>query len=34
MVRNDPGLAQPEHGKIRKQVLTRYGKVLELGDVG
>jgi ATP-dependent DNA helicase RecG len=34
MVRNDPGLAQPEHGKIRKQVLVRYGKVLELGDVG
>ena len=34
MVRNDPGLAQPEHTKIRKQVLARYGKVLDLGDVG
>ena len=34
MVRNDPGLALPQHAKIRKQVLTRYGKVLELGDVG
>ncbi|MCL2119107.1 MAG: ATP-dependent DNA helicase RecG, partial [Planctomycetaceae bacterium] len=34
LVRNDPGLAQPEHAKIRKQVLTRYGQVLDLGDVG
>ncbi len=34
LVRHDPGLAQAEHAKIRKQVLTRYGKVLDLGDVG
>jgi len=34
LVRDDPGLAQSQHAKIRKQVLTRYGKVLELGDVG
>jgi len=34
MVRNDPGLVLAQHAKIRKQVLTRYGKVLELGDVG
>ncbi|MDO4586890.1 MAG: ATP-dependent DNA helicase RecG [Planctomycetia bacterium] len=34
LVQKDPGLAQEEHQKLRKQVLTRYGKVLELGDVG
>jgi ATP-dependent DNA helicase RecG len=34
LVRNDPGLALPEHAKIRKQILNRYGKVLDLGDVG
>ncbi|MDR1958591.1 MAG: ATP-dependent DNA helicase RecG [Planctomycetaceae bacterium] len=33
-VRNDPGLAQEEHKKIRRQILSRYGKVLDLGDVG
>ncbi|MDR1493520.1 MAG: ATP-dependent DNA helicase RecG [Planctomycetaceae bacterium] len=33
-VRNDPGLSRSEHAKIRKQILNRYGKVLDLGDVG
>jgi ATP-dependent DNA helicase RecG len=30
----DPGLAQPEHARLRRQMLTRYGDALELGDVG
>ncbi|TWT85603.1 ATP-dependent DNA helicase RecG [Posidoniimonas polymericola] len=30
----DPGLKDPEHQKLRKQMLYRYGKALELGDVG
>ncbi len=30
----DPGLKDPEHVKLRKQMLYRYGKALELGDVG
>ncbi|MDR1964955.1 MAG: ATP-dependent DNA helicase RecG [Planctomycetaceae bacterium] len=34
MVLADPGLAQPEHAKLRRQMLGRYGKVLNLGDVG
>ena len=34
LVQNDPGLARQEHAKIRKQMLQRYGKVLDLGDVG
>ncbi len=34
MLKDDPGLAQPPHGKLRMQVLKRYGNVLELGDVG
>lgn len=34
MVLADPGLSRPEHLKLRKQMLARYGKVLELGDVG
>ncbi|MGI5831977.1 MAG: ATP-dependent DNA helicase RecG [Thermoguttaceae bacterium] len=34
MVRNDPGLAAPQHHRLRKQVLGRYGQVLKLGDVG
>jgi len=34
LVRNDPGLALPEHAKLRKQMLSRYGAVLNLGDVG
>jgi ATP-dependent DNA helicase RecG len=30
----DPGLIRPEHGKLRRQMLSRYGDALELGDVG
>ena len=30
----DPGLAQAAHGKLRRQMLVRYGQVLELSDVG
>jgi ATP-dependent DNA helicase RecG len=30
----DPGLAKPEHARLRRQMLTRYGHALELGDVG
>ncbi|MCA9241255.1 MAG: ATP-dependent DNA helicase RecG, partial [Planctomycetales bacterium] len=31
---SDPGLRKPEHEKLRKQMLYRYGEALELGDVG
>jgi ATP-dependent DNA helicase RecG len=34
MVASDPGLANPEHSKLRRQVLKRYGAALNLGDVG
>jgi len=34
MIHNDPGLAEPQHAKLRKQMLNRYGTVLNLGDVG
>ncbi|MCL2004928.1 MAG: ATP-dependent DNA helicase RecG [Planctomycetaceae bacterium] len=34
LVQGDPGLARPEHAKLRKQMLSRYGTVLNLGDVG
>jgi len=34
LVNQDPGLAKPEHERLRKQMLKRYGQVLELGDVG
>ncbi|HEX4132248.1 MAG TPA: ATP-dependent DNA helicase RecG [Pirellulales bacterium] len=34
MVMVDPGLGQPAHQRLRKMMLTRYGRVLELGDVG
>ena len=30
----DPGLALPEHARLRRQMLVRYGKALDLGDVG
>jgi len=30
----DPGLKRPEHARLRRQMLTRYGAVLELADVG
>lgn len=31
---SDPGLRAPEHQKLRKQMLYRYGDALALGDVG
>ena len=34
MVDADPGLAEPTLSRLRQMVLTRYGKVLDLGDVG
>jgi ATP-dependent DNA helicase RecG len=34
LVKEDPGLSRPEHAKLRKQMLSRYGAVLNLGDVG
>ena len=30
----DPGLAREEHAKLRRMMLARYGKALDLGDVG
>lgn len=34
LVASDPGLAQPEHARLRQLTLRRYGHALELGDVG
>ncbi len=34
LVAADPGLKHPDHAKLRRQMLVRYGKALELGDVG
>ncbi len=34
MLEEDPGLSSKGHQTIRERVLLRYGKVLELGDVG
>ncbi len=34
LIASDPGLSQSEHARLRRQVLSRYGKALELGDVG
>lgn len=34
LVAADPALAQDEHILLRRMVLVRYGKALELGDVG
>jgi ATP-dependent DNA helicase RecG len=31
---SDPGLKQSDHGRLRRQMLVRYGAALELGDVG
>lgn len=31
---HDPQFTSPDYGKLKKMVLTRYGKVLELADVG
>jgi ATP-dependent DNA helicase RecG len=30
----DPGLARSEHARLRRQMLVRYGRALDLGDVG
>jgi ATP-dependent DNA helicase RecG len=30
----DPGLARPEHARLRRQMLVRYAAALELSDVG
>ncbi len=34
LVAADPGLASPAHEKLRRMMLARYGKALDLGDVG
>ena len=34
VVTADPGLASEEHAKLRRMMVGRYGKALELGDVG
>jgi ATP-dependent DNA helicase RecG len=34
LVTADPGLALEEHARLRRMMLVRYGKALELGDVG
>ncbi len=34
MVASDPGLASGEHALLRRQALARYGRELDLGDVG
>lgn len=34
LVQSDPGLSRPEHARLRAMVLKRYGKTLDLGDVG
>ena len=30
----DPGLRNADHARLRRQMLARYGRALELGDVG
>jgi len=34
VVAEDPGLARPEYARLRRQMLARYGRALDLGDVG
>jgi len=34
LVADDPGLSKPDHARLRRMVLVRYGQVLDLGDVG
>ncbi|MHC4402363.1 MAG: ATP-dependent DNA helicase RecG, partial [Planctomycetota bacterium] len=34
LVAADPGLSQPHHARLRRMMLARYGKALDLGDVG
>ncbi len=34
LIAADPGLSNPDHAKLRERVVKRYGKALEVGDVG
>jgi len=34
LITADSGLAEPDHARLRRMVVARYGRVLELGDVG
>jgi hypothetical protein len=34
LVENDPELAEPQHARLQRMAIVRYGKSLELGDVG
>ncbi|MBN2477258.1 MAG: ATP-dependent DNA helicase RecG [Pirellulales bacterium] len=34
LVAADPGLSRPEHARLRRMMLVRYGRALDLGDVG
>ena len=34
LIASDPGLKHADHSRLRKQMLVRYGKVLDIGDVG
>jgi ATP-dependent DNA helicase RecG len=34
LVATDPGLKHADNARLRQQMMTRYGKALELGDVG
>lgn len=34
LVAEDPGLRRPEHQRLRRSLLSRYGRTLELGQVG
>ncbi|MGD9128485.1 MAG: ATP-dependent DNA helicase RecG [Planctomycetia bacterium] len=34
LIDTDPGMAAEAHARLRRMVITRYGKVLDLGDVG
>jgi len=34
LVAADPGLSSEDHAKLRRMMIVRYGKALELGDVG
>ena len=34
LIESDPDLSRPEYADLKKQVLARYGEVLDLGDVG
>ncbi|GAG21555.1 unnamed protein product, partial [marine sediment metagenome] len=34
LIESDPALSNPQHARLRRMVLKRYGLVLDLGDVG